>query len=733
MLEKLKKINNCIMKSNLSIIYVVMLTLASQFYGCIDDPRDRFKNPPWLGGTNIETLEKDGNYTQFLALMDKAEYRISIENQLFALFVPNDSSFEAYFKSKGINSVDNLSKDEAEELFGQHILVNPRSREQLMYEYEWNELQDTGTEYATLFHRKKTYSVPIDYVEKNVPYNATFKDQDVRIYRSNTYVPLFTTEYFEDYFGDPAGSDYLFMYPGSSWSGTQWHDAMVESIGRTSSGFIYFIDRVVAPIPTIDKYLLEDPDDFSLFYDIAQRFAVYTDKKLTEDKTGNRYRKGYNSKLNMSIGDERGPSGGGDEPNRVLYMYSAFIPYNNVLQEYLDNTVFSHGYTTLDSVPELFLIYLLQSHVIGFLELPSKIDKRFVNYYGDEIDIDINTDIKTSKMCSNGIIYGMNRILAPNIFTCAPGPIFYNKDYTTFLYALDQSGDVNSLADIENDVTLFASNNQDLMDYGIRTNEDDNNNIIIEIRTAGDVWVAMKSEELKKFVRNYYHYGKYDDFNGEGYIRMASNNYVYYKDGKIYGGGNQVLGDYSTVVEKIESNKNGNLFYLNNSINKPYNAAQLILNDPDLSSFAALLDTAGLITMRTDVHDDKLKYPEVIFMPSLDQWTVLAPTNQAIADAEVAGLVPNDIEKLKKFLYYHFIRSKAIFDDGQFSGTVSTQRIDTITGSDITYETLNFTNAVYNLSVQDNSGKVVSINHNDADRLIETGVLHKITTVLAVP
>jgi uncharacterized surface protein with fasciclin (FAS1) repeats len=720
------------MKANLITYCLKLVFLAFLFYQC-SDPHERYEDPPWLGGTNIETLEKEGNYTHFLALMDRAEYRVSIENQLFTLFVPNDSAFEAYFASQGINSVEDMSVEAAEELFGQHILINPRSREQLMYEYAWSELQDPKGEYGTLFLRKLTYSVPLDYSEV-VRYDEEYQGQTLKIYRDRTMIPLFTTEYFEDYFGDPEGSDYLFMYPGSSWSGTQWHDAMVtEAEVRTSSGFIYYIDRVVAPIPTIEKYLLEHQEDFGLYYDIAQRFASYYNPEVNEQNE-RRYHKGYNQILDFA--NEWGPSGDLSPSNpdmypEMLYMFSTFIPYDHVLQEFLDNTVLQY-YETIDEIPQLFLVYLLQSHLNSFLNLPSKMEQRFKNYYGDDIAIDINNDIANAYMCSNGIIYMMNRILEPNAFSCVPGPIFYNKDYTTFLYALNNSGLLSTLTQPGINVTLFAADNDQLLERGIRQNIADEI-VVIEVMSSDGLWHTMEPDHLENFVNDYIHVGLYEDFQGEGFIRMESDNYLYYNTGRVASGGNQVAGDDCLVTEKVPSEKNGNLFYLDNAILEPKNAAEFILEDPELTSFGDLLSKAGLIdSVQADYELTGVLYPRVIFMSQQKQWTIMAPTNQAIADAEVQGIIPEDVEELKDFIYYHFVRGKCVFDDGQLSGSLPTHLIDTVIVSEIIYEPLIFNNSIYDLSVEDKSGQTAAVDHADANNLIEQGVVHRINTVLRI-
>jgi len=439
-----------------------------------------------------------------------------------------------------------------------------------------------------------------------------------------------------------------------------------------------------------------------------------------------RYRKSYSQISDFA--DEWGPESGSAEA-KMLYSFTAFIPYDNVLQEFLDNTVLQ-SYSSLDSVPQLFLVYLLQSHLNTYLNLPTKMEDRFINYLGDEITIDIDADIAGARGCGNGVIYFMNRLLEPNAFTCVVGDVFYQRDYTTFLYALEESEVLNTLTRPSITMTLFAPSNAELLEYGIRHVEVDGD-IIIEIRGSDGVWNEMEQLDIQEFVEDYIYVGNYEDFIGEGFIRMASDNYVYYKDGEIRGGGNQVEGDLCLVDEKVPSDRNGNLFYIDNAIKAPYNAAELILDDPELSDFATMLDTLSLIdSIQADYEIPGVLFPRINFMNQLNQWTVFAPTNQAIADAQLAGQLPTDEDELKEFVYYHFVRGTTVFDDGEFSGTLPTQRRDTIIGSDIFYEPLDFSNAVYNLMVTDKSGQDVTVDHTDANRLIEGGSLHKINSVL---
>jgi hypothetical protein len=229
--------------------------------------------------------------------MEKANYKEPISKQLFTLFVPDDQAFNEYFQSIGKNSVEDLTKDEAVQLFTLHVLRNPRSRFQLIYEWAWAELQGPKGEYASLFHRKETPSTSIPYRE-TIKYLPGRVGEEVIIRTGGKNIPLFTEEFFNDYGGNPDGSDYLFMYPESNWKkdypsglkGINWHNAMVlpnpeipdELEVRTASGFIYFIERVVPPMPSIEDYMIANPDRFGLYYDILQRFARYTPAAIDE-------------------------------------------------------------------------------------------------------------------------------------------------------------------------------------------------------------------------------------------------------------------------------------------------------------------------------------------------------------------------------------------------------------------------------------------------------------------
>jgi len=714
--------------------------------GC-DTHQERFEDPPWLGGSSIETLEERGNYTVFLRLMEMANYTEPITKQLFTLFVPDDNAFAEYFASAGISSVEDLTDDEAVQLFTLHVLRNPRSRYYLIYEYAWSELQKPTAEYASLFHRKETPSTSTPYKEI-VRYVPGQEGDELTIYTGSKNVPLWTTEFFGDYGGALDGSDYLFMYPGSTWElnytpnlkGMNWHNAMVipnpeipdELEVRTASGFIYFLDRVVPPMPSIEEYMIAHQDKYGVYYDLLQRFADYTGLKVDENREV-MYRKTYDDVYDLA--EERGPSTNTVVPPQN--MWTAFLPGNELMQDYLDNTVLQ-SYPSIDSVPRVTLFYILQSQLSGALVLKSKLANGYFNAFGDPTDLTAE-DLIGGYMCSNGVIYDSKRVLEPNVFRTVPGILFFDKDYSTLLYVLKEANMLSVVSNPDSRVTLFATTNEQLENYGIRYNETDN-----QVEFFGPVdlkWVTMNNTDLVQFAQDQIYVGNKSDFSGEGYLEMHSGNYIYYNNNQVAAGENLIKDRFAGIIGIEENDLNGYLAKVDKPIQSRLLMGQVLAfydednpqldySDPDFSEFAQILYDLRLMSKYKD-NSTKEILPNLKIIASSDYWTALIPTNAAMEQARLEGIIPVDRDSLENFVRYHFIRDNVIFDDGLKSGTFKTDYtyIDTLDNSTV-YGTIKVMNSPGNLSVQDNAGQIISIDHAEANVLARKGVVHKIHTVL---
>jgi len=734
-----------IMKKPIKLFLIAAVAIGVLGIAGCENHQERYDTPPWLGGSSIETLQERGNYTIFLDLMEKANYKEPISKQLYTLFVPNDEAFRAYFKTYGINSVADLTKDEAVSLFTLHVLRNPRSRFQLIYEWAWSELQGPKGEYASLFHRKITPSTSTPYFEKVLYSPPSMLGQDLLIYSGNKNIPLFTEEFFNDYGGAADGSDYLFMFPGSTWKkdyasnlkGMNWHNAMVlpnpeipdELEVRTASGFIYFIDRVVGPMPSIEEYLRDNPDKYGLYYDILQRFAQYGNSKVDEQNRVE-YRKSYD--LVFDLAEELGPSTNTAVPPQN--MWTAFIPTNQVLQDYLDRTIYKY-YTSLDSVPRVTLYYILQTQLSGNMVVMSKLKNGYFNSFGDETDMR-PSDITSGFMCSNGPVYESKKVMEPNVFTCVPGILFVDKNYSTLLYVLNTTNMLSQLSNPNQHVTLFASTNEALEEYGVRFNSLSN---VVEFRGPVDgKWSPMNTTDLNYFAQDQIVKGRVSDYTGEPkFVETTSKNFVSYGNNAVSQGENQFTGNVPNVTEVIENDRNGFVVKVDKPIESRYVMGKYLLSDPEVSEFADLLVTAKLLDARYKDPITKETIPNLKFLAAGLYWTGFIPTNVAMQKARDEGVIPAKYpsstagrDSINKFLQYHFVIGKTIFDDGNNSGTFNTYSSYRDDEGKTNYYTLSVSNIPNNLSIYDNAEQVVFLNHSKANYLTRKGVCHKIDTVL---
>ena len=716
------------MMKRFQLIQVALVALVLLgLFGC-SKQQDRYIDPPWLGGSSIETLEKRHNYTIFLKLMDMAGQKQTVERTLNTMFVPNDSAFNAYFQANAIPSLESLSPEQATELFTLHILPNPRSRFQLIYEYLWGELQGPTGEYAALFFRKPTESTSLVYKEvvPNYYQDANLRGKELSMFTGKKLMPLFTSDYFEDFFGALDGSDYTYMYPESHWSklGMNWGCAAVtEQEVRTSNGFIYMIDQVVPPQKNIEQYLREHKDKFGLYYDILQRFASYKNTKTVNTQI--QYGKSYTDDI-TNIGEEQGAFPG--KETGMKDMITAFIPSNDVLQEYLNKTVLQ-TYSSIDSVPRITLKFILQTQLSRSLGLISKITKSYFNSFGDPLVID-KSNISSAHMASNGVIYEMKKVLEPSVFTCVPGKLFFDAKFSTFLYALDKSGMIATLSNPNSKVTLFAPNNDQMEAYGIRY---DPISQLIKYKGKDLKWNTMNTLSMVMFVQDHIYQGVLDDLTTERYVEMASKNFVRIANGGIQGSENQRHKETVQIAEKIPNDRNGILYNITVPVKSNYGMGKLIAQDKEISMFKDLLVKAGLLAARQLDPITRDTVPNLKFLAEGDYWTALIPTNEAMTAAKaISGLVPvKDKDSIKKFCLYHFIRKKVIFDDGDVSANgefPSDLAVVTTTGTD--YAPLKITNVLNNLTIEDNQKNIITVDHAKADFLVKKGVVHKINSIL---
>jgi uncharacterized surface protein with fasciclin (FAS1) repeats len=710
----------------ITVICILVIISCEKIFE--DKHQERFEDPEWLDGSILETLQEDTTgFDIFLALMDRAGYTDKMERGIYSLFVANDESYREYFSSIGIDSVGQLSNNDARQLFEMCVINSPRSEHQLIYDYIFGAWQGPGSEYGALIFRIKTLSKSPPQKEL-VQYHAQFEGQTLDIISSQKFVPVFSTEFFRDFNGATDGSDYNYFFPDVSWENklvynTKWYNANLLVAKVCSNGYIYFLDKAVPIIYSIEEFLRNNQDKYGLYYDIAQRFARYSYAgRLDDPEQTMVYTKSYTASglLGINFADENGPSGT-DAVYQRRSIYSALIPTDEALQDYLDNTVFKY-YSSIDSVPEVTLTYILQAHLTKHFELPSKMAKTFFNYYSDIIPIDPYNDVIEATILSNGAFFGLNRVLEPLAFKTVTGPLFFNSNYTTFLYALNASGLMTSLTKDDIKATVFAPPNEALLDWGINYNKSLER---LEKRRSDGVWEEMEELDIIEFVQDHFIYQELDNLMEEGYLVTRSENIFYHKDDKIISGGNAEDNDEATITEIIDSKINGKLMLMDNVIKAPKkSAAQHVTGDPDFLEFFQLCVQADLIDSIT-IQGTLEKIPRIKFMIDAEKWTGFIPDNNAVTTAIANGDIPQNTDSLARFVRYHFIPDAMLVDFYEHTGTYETAASDTL-GTPLN---LNLNITPGKLDVTDKTGQVITVAPANANIMVSDGIYHKITSV----
>ncbi len=720
--------------SSITVI-TLFLTLTYLISACEKKGEERYKDPPWLGGSILETLESDSTgatYEIYNRLLEKAGYVESIQKGLYTVFVANDEAYQEFFDENGIGSVEDVSDETATNYITLNILESPRARHQIIYAYHFGVWQGEGSELGALTYRipTRSQSKPIKetvrYFEplKGMEVNLNIDKDDGSWDKYQKFVPLFSTEFFRDYAGATDGSDYTYFFPETEWTGLQWYNANIfRKEVRCSNGYIYYLDKAVPYIPSIEEFFIANEDKYGVFYDAMQRFVEYQAAGFDDDF--NRvFNKSYRGITDIS--PEYGPTF--DYVDTKTDVWSILAPRNEVLQQYLDENILTY-YPTLDSVPEVTLIYLLETHIFRNFLLPSKMLALPVfDAFGDQVLIDPYEGILEKKVLSNSAFFGIDYVMEPLAFQAVTRPLFFNSEFSTFLWLMFESGLIPSISKADIRATIIAPTNENLEAYGIRY--DDLNNEL-QWRQADGVWIPMTNNEITDFVQGHIIYKDERDYTGEGYQKLESGDHIYYKNNVVVAGGNTEAGDVSNIIDAEDSEFNGILYHIDNVVKPPeHDAAIMISKDPDLSEFFALLDSAGLLKFTIDPITLE-NIPEITFLAGAKQVTGFIPNNSAVIAAAAAGQIPVDQAELQDFLKYHFLIEQAVFDDAAFSGSSVTARFE---GFDLVnnpiYSPLLIQNAVGDLKVTDHSLQTVSVPHSTANSLVKLGTCHHIGQVL---
>lgn len=629
---------------------LLMLLFFIPLIGCEDEMKKHYDRPDWLQGSAYEVLQSKGQYTQFLRAIDLAGFRIIVDGQgLCTVFAPDDAQFMKYLNAHGWSQLDNVPLESLKVLVGYHIVQYSYKTSDLM-NFQPNGVLNPASD-AGIFYKHKTFGKdPMKLVTN--PRTG----REVEIYKKEKYLPVLSTDLFRTKKLEDFEYNYKYFFPNSQWKGdNQFYVANASVIEGgngipTDNGYLYLIDNTLQPLRNIYD-IVEDPaNHYSVFKDLYDRFSAITyDSKLSEkygETSGDSIFLHYHSLYNLASEWSFNNEGGLTENIQAAsgMAFNAFVPNDAALKGFLDE--FFPAYSQKE-IPLLPLMFLLNNHVRNSnIVLPEEIKAgKVTTQYGDPCDFDVDkTDVR--EMCTNGVFYGINKVLVPAPFKTVTKPLFQNSAYNIFMHLLYRTGEIIQLTNPDNDYTLFIPKDEAFEASGIRLNIGDANLLgddkLEKLNIEDGKYVEMTSLELSELVAMHVVPQKIEDFSKQQlFPTKKSLTYI-----KVFNGGvgGEMESDDAIAVSSLGEFSNGVSYETEQLIGKTDETVKDVLMNTDYSKFWALMKKAGLW--------EEINGLVTIPMLAGETAMVFAPTNAAIT---AATNIPQDSASLVPFLKYFFV------------------------------------------------------------------------------
>lgn len=696
------------------LIFLVLLIIVS----CNKKFDEYYERPGWLEGPIYQQLQKEGKFSIFLACLDSTGYKdILSRTGYFTVFAPNDQAFEKFFQEKGISSVDQLDTITIRNIVQYAIVDNGYTKRQLAA-YQ----SSKGWVYESAFKRKTRANYCL--TKDSVISKETGDKIEVYINNSNTkYIPYFIDEFLIS--EGLSNYDYETFFPNSEYTGFNIVDAAV--IGEeiiAENGYIYELDKVNLPLPNIDECLTTHPqkDDYSIFKSILIRLSE-GEYDTAEYKSLPVYLKEYDDDLLFAPNNEDWFTSGGEPNAPQTNGWTMFVPDNQAMNQFLNEKLLTH-YSSIDQIMrerEVILIDFINSHMFQTVIWPGKFPEKTVAF-GLPLS---EQNILSANIASNGFLYTINTILqSGNTFFSVFGEIFLNPEYSMMYKAIEllDPSLKNLLKSKELQYTILL-----ISDIGYNTEGfgfDDVQEMFYEFASPG----VNANEKFMDIFYGHIIRGDFDDLSGSGFLETINGKYLKYENNQLWGGGNSEINDPATIIDSITSANNGTLYKLDRIVISPTLGLMDVFQTPPAgASYAQFYQYLNASSLSSGTQIEGITQGQPL--------TILVPTDAAITAAGLPAYnstVPEDVEKIKKFLQYHIIPDKTIFTDGKVTGEVKTLLFIGMEGRLKIYELVTVGGENQALSIIDKVGNTANVLNTGGSNVItsDNAVILQIDRVL---
>ena len=751
------------MKRRFSILSLLIVWSALWgLVGC-DSKEEQYKRPEWLEPPIYQQLQEKGNFTRYLALIDKANYKKTLNGAgYYTVFAPTDEAFDAFFAQHGYSSIDDVDSLTAKRIVTYSMSVSPASFEEID---NYQNATATATEASkadiafkrTTYNYKWVYSdfdattgtnkdvIDMNAVESEVPVAGGFEESDY----NPKNIPFFTSAFMAR--KGLSAYDYNYFYPNTELTDFNVVNARVtERDLWAENGIIHVVDQVILPLGNLEE-ILAKTDECSDFRNILNKFLVTynlasSDFRLKyEQATGiskDIYVKDYPYCSFAPNCENYLRYGGGTQMDAQIDGWTLFAPSNQAMQEFYNNKFFKFGYKTLEEMPSFVILEFVNSHMFRTTVWPSKFATT-TNPYGEEARFDATADVFKREVGSNGLFYGVNKVQNTNAFTTVLGDIVLNPNYTLMYQALVTLDPlVSTLKNPASSYMLFLITNDQMTEAGFKFNSaslsweftndpnrpDLGGNVISALSRFINLHIVLLNSEM---VAN-----GVNPIANSGMLKTYGDEYIKYNKGEVYASGNPT-GKRPRISNAVASGaKNGQSYAMNRAMLfsngnlgdvlsvsslTPANRATTMLSYLQKIANATYVNDDGNIAYVTNcIYNASTKAVKDI--PNTDVVTIFLPNDQAMAAAVSAGnLTPlasfapdgnsntqtlHNLE-LERFIKYHAIKGNVIVGENVTGEFTTYRKLD-----DGTFATLfvqGSKGSPGSLTVTDNQGRTANV------------------------
>lgn len=716
---------------------VFFLSLLFFFTGCRDAEFDEhYGRPDWVPSPVYQQLEAKGNFTNFLACVDKAGYKQTLRGAgYFTVFAPNDAAFAVFLTEQGISGIDAIDEDLARKIVTYSLVYNSFEKSRLS-DYQSN----IGWVPLSAFKRRTSYYDGV--YSETIPDGQTLKVTSsnrnggyVFGDNNNKYIPYFIDAYFTA--KNLSAADYNFFYPDEPFSGFNVADAtVVKADIQAENGTIHEINKVILPLPSIEAHISSETR-YSVFKGLLDKYAIFY---LTHPEVTNRYRvatgsnesvyvKFYtpavafspNNENFLKVADNDGQSDG----------WTMFVPTNEAVNKYIDEVLLEH-YNSLDEMSPAIIYDFINAHMWQTTVWPSKFGNA-LNFLGEEARFDPSSNIVEKKVLSNGMFYGTDKAQDADVFRSVYGRAYLNPKYSLMTRFINRELKTTITSPYVK-FTLFLVSDDVLRAAGYEYNIPLN-----EWRFNGSSNLAV--EAWSRMINMHILFTPNDELNnlaGQGIAETYGGELIKFDNNVVFAVGNLEEGINVTKEQPSRVVHNGIVHFANNVIRYPDNTpvkgpGHYIrdLGDAVGKRYQRFYDYLKNSSIYTDASGDITGVSSGVFH------TFFIPGNAAIGQAVTDGVLPASInpasaadkKKVANFILYHILPKFSIIGNGKEEGNF--ESIETVDG-DVRVLSISNKPAIPEFTITDMKGHTAKvINGIGSNVLGNRAVYHEIDSYLS--